>query len=325
MGFYPTVNLLKFSDTFSAWGRSASSWFSTPSFGNFWSRSFNFSNFLTPQFNSFSRFNYSFPRFTSWKSSYTPLNFSRSYSSYGSYSFNRGTSLLERNYFANRSTTYPRFGSLTTSRSYLSSTPRSSSYRTASTIAPASTLSVARTVAPTKVSASFKQRLKDLGPEFLNKVKRIAKNINCNYEDLLAVMNAESGLNHTIQNTAGHHYYGLIQFGNDAARLVGTTTSKLVRMSALEQLDYVEKYFLLTKQQRGLGNKKLDAADLYTLVFAPAKVKGNVLYTKAANPKAYNANKAIDTLYGNGDGVISKSDLLAYMKTKTVNPALFTA
>ncbi|MCM1010302.1 MAG: transglycosylase SLT domain-containing protein [Fusobacterium sp.] len=170
------------------------------------------------------------------------------------------------------------------------------------------------------VSNDVKQKL---GPEFLAKVKRIAANINCDYKDLLAVMNAESGLNSSIQNTAGYHAYGLIQFQPATARELGTTVEKLVKMSPLEQLDYVEKFYLNARKTRGWGNKKFTGADLYALTLAPAHAKREVLYVKGT--KNYAANKNIDLKYGDANGKIEKSDLQAYMNANRVNENIFVA
>lgn len=286
-------------------------------------------------FNSFVPF-----RFTQ---NFSPFSFSNT-RSFGSFFSNFGFSTT----FSQRSSSlWDRFNSISQrsmSRSYtplfsrptsyrggaVSVTPFTGSYSPVVSQAQPKAASMVETVIPktytyAMVSANQKQRLKQYGPEFLTKVKQVAKNINCEYQDLLAVMNAESGINHTVQNKAGHHYYGLIQFGEDAARSVGTTTQKLVRMSAVEQLDYVEKYFLLQRRTRGWGNQKLSAAELYALVFAPARAKGNVLYAKSSSPKAYNANKTIDTRFGNNDGVISKNELQNYMNSKRLNENLFLA
>ncbi len=84
-------------------------------------------------------------------------------------------------------------------------------------------------------------------------------------------------------------YVGLIQFGRDAAEHLKVKRSELLNMTALEQLDYVEKWFLLkTKDQLKT------ATDIYLSVNYPvASGKGHldneVVY---GDPKAaYRANK----------------------------------
>ena len=77
--------------------------------------------------------------------------------------------------------------------------------------------------------ASLNVSAKGLGPEFLAKVKQIAKNLNCDYKDLLAVMNAESGLKGDAWN--GRTAVGLIQFTSlsiaDLNKTYGLNLTKL--------------------------------------------------------------------------------------------------
>lgn len=171
-----------------------------------------------------------------------------------------------------------------------------------------------------------------LGPEFLARVKEVAQNINCDYKDLLAVMNSESGLDPSIQNQAGYQAYGLIQFTPDTARELGTSVDKLVKMSAVEQLDYVEKFYLNARKTRGFGNKKFTAADLYAITFLPARANQNVLCVegerwesgrkKGQLKKWYEANTVFDK---NKDGKIEKWELQEQMNACRVNENIFIA
>lgn len=162
-----------------------------------------------------------------------------------------------------------------------------------------------------------------LGPEFLAKVKEVARNINCDYKDLLAVMNAESGLNPAKKNGAGHEMYGLIQFSADSARAVGTTHAGLIRMSAVEQMDYVEKYYKHWIEIKGWQGRRLSAADLYALTLAPGRAQNEVLYSKAQNRRQYDANKKIDTRYGDGDGKIDRNDCNNFIASFRVDESIF--
>ncbi len=142
------------------------------------------------------------------------------------------------------------------------------------------------------------------GPAFLNRVKQIAKRINCNYRDLLGVMNSESGINSRAKNPYGSAT-GLIQFVESTARGLGTTTAALRAMSPLQQLDYVEKFLVANKRAAGFSDKhKLSAGDLYSLVFLPARAKREVLTQRGE--AYYSANYALDK---NRDGKITKSEL----------------
>jgi len=193
-----------------------------------------------------------------------------------------------------------------------------------------------RTSSGGRVSGNFSYRRpankEKLGPEFLEKVKRIADRINCDYKDLLAVMNSESGLDHTVQNSAGYQAYGLIQFTPDAAADIGTTIPALMSMTALEQLDYVEKFYLKVRQTRGFGNRRFTAGDLYAATFLPARANQDVLCVKGERWESgkckgklknwYEANSVFD---GNGDGKIEKWELTERMNQCRVNESMFVA
>ena len=77
-------------------------------------------------------------------------------------------------------------------------------------------------------------------------------------------------------------------------------------MSAVEQLDYVEKYLLYWKKDRGFGDdEELNAGDLYALVAQPANANKEVLIV--AGTDAYENNKKSWDL--NNDKKITKSEL----------------
>lgn len=160
----------------------------------------------------------------------------------------------------------------------------------------------------------------EYGPEFLEKVKEISKKINCDYKDLLGVMNSESGINSKAQNKNGGAT-GLIQFMPKTAEALGTTTEALKEMSPIEQLDYVEKFMLKNKKAFGFGeNDKLSGGQLYALVFLPARAKREVLTESGEN--YYSANKGLDL---NNDGKITKTELDERVRGKYVSDKSFLA
>jgi plastocyanin len=107
--------------------------------------------------------------------------------------------------------------------------------------------------------------LKKHGPEFLQKVKEMSTRLGVKPEWVLAVMKNESGMSTTAKNPNGGAT-GLIQFMPATARGLGTTTDALSKMSATEQLKYVEKYFAPFK------GKIKSGTDLYMATFWPAGV-----------------------------------------------------
>ena len=170
-----------------------------------------------------------------------------------------------------------------------------------------------------------------LNKEFLNKVKSVAKNINCDYEDLLAVMNSESGLDPSKWN-ASRTAVGLIQFTNSAvAELNKTygmniTKEQIAKLSAMEQLDLVEKYFKAVKRYHFKSSDKLSAADLYAMTYLPGRSGRDVLCRKGERTSSgrlrgyYEGNSSFDK---NGDGVITKDELNVHLKTKRVSLSTF--
>ncbi|MCM1339219.1 MAG: transglycosylase SLT domain-containing protein [Muribaculaceae bacterium] len=160
----------------------------------------------------------------------------------------------------------------------------------------------------------------EYGPEFLDKVKKIAKKINCDYKDLLGVMNSESGINAKAKNPHSTAT-GLIQFMDFTAKSLGTTCSALRKMSPIKQLDYVEKFLKQQKKAAGFSSShKLDGGELYALVFLPARAKREVLTQRGE--KYYAANKGLDK---NKDGKITQSELDARVRNLSVSDSSFYA
>src|SRR5690606_7347779 len=80
---------------------------------------------------------------------------------------------------------------------------------------------------------------------FLRGVEEMAGRLGTRPEYILAVMSFETGGSFSpgVRNGVGSGATGLIQFMPTTARELGTSTDALARMSAVEQLEYVERYF----------------------------------------------------------------------------------
>ena len=171
-----------------------------------------------------------------------------------------------------------------------------------------------------KPDKNFKNNGK-LGKAFLNKVKQVAKNLNCDYRDLLALMNSESGINAQCRGSIA---VGLIQFTNPAIKALNQmyglnlTKDKILSMSAIEQMDLVEKCLMMSKKMKFPSNAKLSTGDLYAITFLPAYAGREVLCTKG--DKYYNANSGLDV---NKDGKITTSDLAQRLASKRVDESRF--
>ena len=105
---------------------------------------------------------------------------------------------------------------------------------------------------------------------------------------------------------------GLIQFIPTTARRLGTTNRRLADMTPVEQLFWVEQYFL---PYRGRIHSVYDA---YIVIFAPAFLgypDDRVLYESngrtALDRRRYRYNKILDT---NKDGMITIKDVKGQIK-----------
>ena len=158
----------------------------------------------------------------------------------------------------------------------------------------------------------------DYGPKFLAKVKEIANRLDCDYRDLLGLMNSESGIRADIKNPNGSAS-GLIQFIESTANSLGTTTAQLRAMKPIDQLDYVEKYLTKVKAQAGLTGR-LSAGDLYSLVFLPGRARRDIL--ASSGESYYACNRGADL---NKDGKITKAELGQRIQNKRVSDNSFLA
>lgn len=175
---------------------------------------------------------------------------------------------------------------------------------------------------PIKIDRNFRNTQK-LDINFLNKVKEVARNLNCDYKDLLALMNSESSIRTNAWN--GTTAVGLIQFTNASISELNQkcglnlTKEKIAQMSPMEQLDLVEKYLTIAKSYTFHPNAKLSAGDLYAITFLPGRANQEVLCRNGE--EFYRQNKGLDV---NNDGVISKKDLELRLAKKHVNESIFS-
>lgn len=115
------------------------------------------------------------------------------------------------------------------------------------------------------INLSSEDEFKIQPADFQTKLKNIAQSLGVPVEHLLGIMKHESGLNPGEVNT-DTGATGLIQFMPKTAIKLGTTTAALKNMSAVEQLDYVEKFY------KPIAGKAKDIGDLYMYTFVPAAV-----------------------------------------------------
>jgi hypothetical protein len=139
-------------------------------------------------------------------------------------------------------------------------------------------------------------------PEFMPRLEKVAANLGTRPEWLINVMMVETvgTLSPKIKNPRSTAT-GLIQFMEPTAKHMGTTTKALSKMSATQQLDYVEKYF-----ERFKGQLTSQAA-VYAAVGAGrvAHSDSSVMFTKQ-DGAAYSLNQGWDT---NRDGSITQGEM----------------
>ena len=140
---------------------------------------------------------------------------------------------------------------------------------------------------------------------FLRELVRVCDRVNASPVYLLAVMSSETNgsFDPAIRTPKGSAT-GLIQFTEETAHRLGTSTAALARMGQLSQLRYVEKFFA-PHAKRNLA--KLRPVDTYLAVFAPDHIgapMSSAIYS--APSAAYRGNSGLDV---NEDGSIQVSEL----------------
>lgn len=146
-----------------------------------------------------------------------------------------------------------------------------------------------------------------VAPEFRAKVRYIAGRLGCDPSDLMACMAWESGRSFDPgkKNMAGSGATGLIQFMPTTAQSLGTSIAELSRMTAVQQLDWVEKYFQPYK------GRLRDLSDLYMAILWPKAVGQPleyVLWDQGKMPTTFRQNSGLDS---NHDGRITKAECAA--------------
>jgi len=146
---------------------------------------------------------------------------------------------------------------------------------------------------------------------FDKKVKEIASRLGWDYQWIYCVIFIETAgtFSPKIKNTVSSAT-GLIQFMEATAKGLGTTTAKLAAMNAVQQLEYVYKYFLPYK------SKVKSGYDVYTAVFYPKWLSDKDYLIKSPSD-AYKSNIGLDM---DKNGSISFTDFQKWIDQR--NPTL---
>lgn len=181
------------------------------------------------------------------------------------------------------------------------------------------------------VVAGYKQRhalpkynrawSKRVSPQFIQMIEDWAKTrgLPADAVDwLMACMNFESGgtFDPRIQNIGGSNYFGLIQFGEMAAKDLGYTLRQVIAMDQLTQLKLVFAYFDMWAKR---GKKYTQLEDFYLTILYPAAVgmkADETLWRKdlanGAQNKNYVQNRGFDK---NKDGLITIGEICTTIYT----------
>jgi murein DD-endopeptidase MepM/ murein hydrolase activator NlpD len=155
--------------------------------------------------------------------------------------------------------------------------------------------------------------------EFFNELVNVSQKTNMPIEHLIAIMNFETmgTFSPTIRPTRRDgtlisSAVGLIQFMSATAGGLGTSTEELLGMTAVEQLRYVEEYFMRYSNKITPG---MSLTDAYLLVFRPASSGMDPHETVFSEGSAgYLANIGLDL---NKDGKITVEEIGKRIQTHT--------
>lgn len=155
-----------------------------------------------------------------------------------------------------------------------------------------------------KVSAEALPEQVQQDTEFLDEVSSLAKDLDIQTSDILAVMDFETGgsFSPAQRNAAGSSATGLIQFMAKTAESLGTTTEELAGMTRKDQMKYVRDYFMQFKDEIKGG----DTREVYMAVLFPKAIGKSGDYALfREGTTAYAQNKGLDR---NGDGIVTKDE-----------------
>ena len=140
--------------------------------------------------------------------------------------------------------------------------------------------------------------------DFIDEVTTVAKQLNCNYIDLLACMAFETGRTFDpAKRNPRSSATGLIQFMASTAKSLGTTTAYLAGLTRTQQMSWVEKYF---KNSRLVLVPAPALEDLYMAILWPAAVgQPNSYVIFKSGTAEYQVNAGLDI---GKKGYVTKED-----------------
>jgi hypothetical protein len=151
-----------------------------------------------------------------------------------------------------------------------------------------------------------------VSPVFRDRVRWIGQSLGVNPDYLMACMAWESAetFSPSVKNAAGSGATGLIQFMPSTAIALGTSTAKLAKMSAEDQLNYVYKYF------RPYAGKLSNLGDVYMAILWPrgvGKDDSYILWDQGKSPTTFRQNAGLDL---NKDKKVTRKECLKKIEEK---------
>jgi hypothetical protein len=153
-------------------------------------------------------------------------------------------------------------------------------------------------------------------PEFRAKLTEVAEHVGASPRDLACVISFETGhsFSPSQRNAAGSTGVGLIQFMAGTCRELGITRKEMASLSAIDQLDYVERFLKMKAQERPLDT----ARDLYMAVIWPEAIgRGENFRILYQSSEQYRMNKGTDL---NHDGRITAGEAARKMLDAALDP-----
>ncbi len=150
---------------------------------------------------------------------------------------------------------------------------------------------------------------RDIAESFKQKVISVANELSIDPDYIMACIALETGTEfNTSTKNPKSSATGLIQFMSNTAKDLGTTTTKLSRMTHVEQMDYVKKYFEMQAANFKHPTNEWSLGDVYLSIFTPSAMlikDTDTVYAKGQ--KAYSVNLFHDR---NKDGKITKAEIV---------------
>ena len=150
-----------------------------------------------------------------------------------------------------------------------------------------------------KVDCAFRKKVVKICADLWGEGRKIEMANN-----LMVIMYFETAKTFSPSKQNSRGFTGLIQFGDEAAADLGTTTNELKKMSAVRQLDFVKEFF----NQKIFRGKINSLLDMYLAVNYPAMIKNgktgssNILYS--APSIQYHTNYSFMKEKGEYDNII---------------------